>query len=507
MLRYTGHPLIDVGVATITAFVGKTDAEQVTGDDLNEMASYIEENYTRNPLRSFLTVAFTSNAWFAQDAYNPDKTGLSKEDREKRRSARKLWADRHLHSWENQSAGTVDDLCVFTGEPAVATALSGKLIAGRAGRAQLPLLQGDDNINFYPGGSSGIPISGSALLCLQAFPLGCAKVAGSLLAVHADDRRLTFRFAQDNLRRNLAAVSIAQQSDSSKLEEARHSLRTLLVGTLLDLQRARSETETEDDAPSSVTAYHLNNGKTPKLDIYYIPLEVTTFLRRATSFRYRAQWDALVKRGWQQAPRQTGKAKVVDRFEPRRNYLYEDVLSLPSDAPRFLRRYFLRFALRSAREDDPRGSYSPLREADLISWDLTELFAQEVLQMDPGRVDQIRQLGDRCAAYVRGENDRRFFQAFLTETRYSPLRLALIRADLKAVRRGQGPLITFDQFIEVFEEGEEVPRRDWTLARDLVLIRMIEQLHANGWLAGHAADIEDTMNQAGAEDGVPAGVQ
>lgn len=30
MLRYTGHPLYDIGVATITAFAEKTAPEQVT---------------------------------------------------------------------------------------------------------------------------------------------------------------------------------------------------------------------------------------------------------------------------------------------------------------------------------------------------------------------------------------------------------------------------------------------------------------------------------------------
>src|SRR5436305_998368 len=85
-LTFTGHPLVDVGLATITAFAGKVDPSAVTADDLSDVAEYIEENYTRNPLRSFLTVAFTSNAWFVQDAYNPDKPDLTDEERQARRA-------------------------------------------------------------------------------------------------------------------------------------------------------------------------------------------------------------------------------------------------------------------------------------------------------------------------------------------------------------------------------------------------------------------------------------
>jgi len=37
----------------------------------------------------------------------------------------------------------------------------------------------------------------------------------------------------------------------------------------------------------------------------------------------------------------------------------------------------------------------------------------------------------------------------------------------------------------VFEEGDEIARSDWQLARDLILIRMIEQLYQKGWLGAH----------------------
>jgi len=41
MLRFTGHPLVDVGIATIMAFVGKDDPAQITGADLDQVADYI----------------------------------------------------------------------------------------------------------------------------------------------------------------------------------------------------------------------------------------------------------------------------------------------------------------------------------------------------------------------------------------------------------------------------------------------------------------------------------
>src|SRR5437867_2420420 len=116
MLGYTGHPFVDVGVAAITAHVNKRDPEDVTPDDLEQVVTYIEQNYVRPPLRGHLTMAFTSNAWFIQDAYNPEKPGISLEERAARQATRDDWAARHLRQW--QSAPSSDERCVFTGQPA-----------------------------------------------------------------------------------------------------------------------------------------------------------------------------------------------------------------------------------------------------------------------------------------------------------------------------------------------------------------------------------------------------
>ena len=45
---------------------------------------------------------------------------------------------------------------------------------------------------------------------------------------------------------------------------------------------------------------------------------------------------------------------------------------------------------------------------------------------------------------------------------------------------------------DVFEEGEESARVDWALARDLVLIRVIEDLHRQEWF-GRQPDVLDAL--------------
>jgi len=499
MVRFTGHPLVDVGVAVITLFSQRQRPEDVTDADLERMADYMATQYVRQPLKSFLTVAFTSNAWFSQDAFNPEKPGLTEEEREKRKRARDQWLDHHLRFWKIEDTSLEAD--VFTQEPAVPVSLSGKLQPGRAARAQIPLTLGDEYINFFAEGDPGIPISGRTLLCLQAFPLGCAKSGGRLLAVHSDNDEVILHFAGQFLQQNRLAIQLAQQAGATKLPEAARALRTLLVETLLDaavLQRAARQ----DVRPFSITAYHLtNSGQGAALDLYHLPLQIVGFLHDMYLADYHQDWTAVVQRAWElPAPPKSGKAAAAPpaEFKPRRNWLYEDLFRLPGDAPRFIRTYFLRVALRAVRNvpTDPRGAYSVKEQAELVSWRITECFLRRILQMDKQRIAEIRQLGDRLAAYISGQNDRRFFRDFFALQNYGHLRNALIKANMAHVRRGQPPLITLDPYLVVFEEGDEIAHADWRLARDLVLIRMIEQLHGQGWLRQNADAIPEVVETA-----------
>ncbi len=486
MLKYTGHPLVDVGVATIAAFVNKRDLTSITEADLDRVADFMARQYVVDPLKSFLTVAFP-NSGFTQPAFakTPEK--------------RDEYAERVLRGYR---AGTpyLEERCVFTGDPAVAVAFSDKLPPGRAYRQHIPLLTGENVINFYPWGDAGLPVSGEALVAIQAFPLGCAKCGGRLLAVHSDSPDLIQDFASEFLQENRRALQLAQQSGSNKMPEAKSSAKTLLIETLLKVEQSRRD-EAGEYRPCSVTAYHLSNlGATPSLDIYHLPLELTDFLSQIVGPDYKAEWSAIAHRAWRlshpkrKGKKTEGKEDIQEDTRSRRNMLYEDLFQLPGNAREFVRRYFLRIPVRTRFEDDPRRTYSLRGEAELVSWKLTELFLRKVVAMNKDRIQQIRELGDRLAAYVSGQNDKRFFREFF-EHRYNYFRTALIRANLAHVQHGNPPLITLDPYIAIFEEGDELASPDWRLARDLVLIRMVEQLYQQGWLGSHPEAIPDVSEE------------
>jgi CRISPR-associated protein Cst1 len=168
----------------------------------------ISKEYVINPLKSFLTVAFP-NSGFTQPAF---KNQPEKQQEYAKRVTRSFHEDQPV----------LNERCVFTGKPATAIAFSDKegYPLGRVFRQHVPLLLGEDQINFFANGDSGLPISGKVLLCIQAMPLGCAKCGGKLLAVHSDDPEITELFAEKFLVNNRRAISIAHQQNESKLPES-----------------------------------------------------------------------------------------------------------------------------------------------------------------------------------------------------------------------------------------------------------------------------------------------
>ncbi len=498
MLNYTGHPLVDVGAATILAFRGKRKLSDLTDSDLDKMADYISREYIINPLKSFLTVAFP-NSGFTQPAF--EKTPEKRLD----------YAQRVTRNFRVDSP-QIEELCVFTGDKATATALSDKegYPSGRVFRQHFPLLLGENQINFFPNGNSGLPISGKALLCIQAMPLGCAKCGGKLLAVHSDNSEITEIFAEKFLKINQKAITLAHQQNVSKLPEAGPA-KTVLVETLLLADQECYEAHKEH-RPGSLTAYHFSNSgqsnaldaRNPPLAIYHLPLDLLDFLWSIKNPEYKAEWEAVTQRAWQLAQKKKGKKGKEESHEEDtkrfRNYLYEDLFRLPQDAPKFVRSYFLRIPIKNTSSNDPRHTYSLKDDANLVSWKLTELFLIKVMHLKESRINRIREIGDNLADYVNEENEKKFFSKFYGESRYDVVRNSLIRVNHDRLRKGKPPIIKFDPFVEVFEEQDENGRSNWRLARDLILIRMIERLFELGWIEKHAGAILEDKDEEMAEE-------
>jgi CRISPR-associated protein Cst1 len=481
MLRFCGHPFVDIGVATITAFAQKENPEDLALEDLERMANYLEEIYLHPALVSFLSIIFTMNAGYTQPGFSksPEK--------------RKLYATKVLKAFL-PAFPRLEERDMFLGLPVAAISFDadeeGKLPPGRTYRQHIPLTTGEAVINFFPYGEAGLPVSGETLLAIQAFPLGCLKISGKLLAVHSDNPEITLYFARHFCEENRNGIDLAMQSGQKFTLEVPRIPRTLLVEKLLEATKIRSDAR-QIEQPFSVTAYYFSNsGQGSSLEIFHLPNQTVSFLQEMHSAEYAYQWSQIVQRAWQLAPKKK-KGESPSDYVPAKNYLYEDLFNLPDNAAFFIRNYFLRIPFPSRDPADPRRGYSLRHEADIVSWKITHQFLRRILHMDKDRIEQIRHLADALAEYVSSENDTRFFREFFTQNRYEYFRLLLLKANLGQVKRGKPPILQFDSYLQVFEEGEELPTTDWRLARDLVLIRMTERLYQLGWFKEHESALPE----------------
>jgi CRISPR-associated protein Cst1 len=506
-LDYTGHPLFDVGLAAIVAYTEKEYPTELTEDDLHKVARFIEDNYTEQPLTSFLTTSLM-NSDFTQPAF--------KDNMERRVE----YARRVAHSFGDDVPKS-DEVCVFTGKPALGVALSLKrdkegreeLAPGRAFRQHIPLITSENIINFSPWGDPGLPVSGEALLCLQIFPMGCRKCAGRLLAVHSDNPDILQAAAREAWQENIAAIALARANHETKLPDASSSAPSLIIETIIKqtgkqnrIQQAHIKRQRRDQH-YSITAYHLTNSgqtspldeKSPPLKMYHLPMSSVRFLARvATNPEYMTTWNKLVTYGQQRLKPAKDKQEGKDGEMPvvrrgARNYFYEDIFRLPQEAGRFIRRYFLRVPnLYPASKDSQSilDNTTSQLAISAIPWSFVDLFLEEVMHMEKKRITAIKELGDRLAAYVDDSGDKRFFRNFYGVSRGDVFRNELLRAAKNAASPGKAPLFTYESFCTVFfaPDGDEDLRFDWKLARDLTFIRMLE------WLSEHDQKLLDHMS-------------
>jgi len=488
LLDWTGHALIDVGIATICRMVGKTDPCSLTTDDLGAAAKEMDRYYFSGALNSYLTCVFMNSE------YVQPETGANKA------TSRKLYAERNLYAFRSPPDSNLEgEICAFSGLPA----------SHRIHRGQMPMLTGEEVLNFFPNGAGGLNINGAYLTALQALPLGGRRSEGRLFIAHADNPNLTLALAGSFLEDNRRLITLAMSNSlpnkqgvdeslpreqaswdtvkkRAKYPDAKSPFSLIaddLLRTLGDAKLLNSVA-----GPVSLTIYWLSSsGQGPSLEIYPVPSNLLNFLRRVEQKGHARVFRALVARSWQlidvnPVAKTKGKKQPESRGPqlggPGRstNRLLADLFSVYQAgfidlhrAATFLRRHLL---LSSKTFDIERSG----------RWGLAEFFLEEVLSMSPDRIKQIKDFADKLAEYISTRNDKGFFQQVVYAKFNRDVRNALVKAQRNELLSKNSLLFTLDQYLAVFEADDAVGAINWSLIRDLISIRLMEKLHESGWL-------------------------
>lgn len=473
-LRWTGHPLVDMGIATLVAMAERGQPEEVTRDDLEEFARYAEEALQAASLRSHASVLFTVNMPYLQPSFKVDR---------QMENARVL-----LRAFAIPPEDSAPP-CGYCGRPSI-RAVHVRVATDRAYRTLVPLLTGEGVVNFAPYGQHGLPLCGLCITALQALVIGAPSCEGRALVMASDDPSLVVQLIAAWLPALRARVQLSRAA-GAKVDTWK-APKTRLIERLIAVAQQQRRLE----HPASITLYHASNsGQGPTIHIHYLSMPVVSFVQRAQTPRYHLAWSWLAQRSWRDAKRKlVDRAPTAEESPTWRNRLYEDLFVLPAGAATFVRRYFLA-PQREALKNTQAAGHTPM-------WNLTQLFLKEVVGMDDRRIDVLRSLGDALADEIISTNDRGLFRKLFQATRYYTSRRLLLQVSSRRLGRGQQPILNFDQFLTAFEVAEELPQADWRFAWDLVLIRLIDQLHARDWIRQHreaaeelAAEVEASLSE------------
>jgi CRISPR-associated protein Cst1 len=497
ILDWTGNSLVDVGIATLCAMTERSAPVDLTLDDLDTASKEMQEYYFSGLLMSYLTCVFMNSE------YVQPGTGDKKEQ------SREAYAKRVLFAHRSPSdAEAVGLKCCFSGLPAT------HLIH----RGQMPLLTGEDVLNFYPSGLGTLPIAGPYLTAIQALPLGGRRCEGKLLIAHSDNGAVTIALAKDYLddNRRLLQLSKAGQLpqrdgadpvllreqgawDSQKKRPKYPDAKSAPSLILSDLTSVRVlQRQAERDQPVSVTVYWISSsGQGPSLALFPLPSNMILFLAKAGMAETRSRWSGIVAKAWQQpgisesesaeasaANAATKKLKISKKHSAvaggpgrSRNRVFADLFQIYESgaidihaAQIFLRRHLL---------SDVRRTIQSPGDCD---WTLTELFLKEVLGMEQQRIEAIRTFSDRLAEHIRARNDKRLFRDVVYSGKPYEFRNALTKAQRNEANAKGQLLFGLDDYLAVFEADDSIGRSDWGLIRDLISIRLVEQLQKAGYL-------------------------
>jgi CRISPR-associated protein Cst1 len=482
-LNWTGHALVDVGIATLCAIAEKDDPGELTLEDLDRACDEMEAPYTDGRMMSYLTCVFPNSGYVNATMLQPKKTAYLRRVLRGHRSKPDIEAEGRR--------------CVFSGLPATHL----------VDRGQIPLLTGEGVLNFFPDGLGGCLIAGQYLTALQVLPLGGRRTDGRLLVAHADNPKLTLAFARRYLIDNRRYIGLGESiKEGHPLQRAKNfaskfpdasSAPSLITSDLISILKVARDAGGAH-IKGSVTAYWLtNSGQGPALDIFIIPSSLVVFLHRLQEEGLQGAWNRLVFQGWpdtseeqNSTTKKKGKAqrkslKLAIGPGRTQNRVLEDLLKVFVDgtiyyaeAGAFVRRHLLRVI----------GSEQKLRSPH--HWKFTELFLTEVLGMDKQRLEKIRDFADKLAVYIKEQNDKPLLHDILYKSKSWELRNTLTKAQRNEMLKGKKLLFGLEEYVAVFEAEDSVGALSWSLVRDLISIRLIEKLHELGW-GGIAEVVQD----------------
>jgi CRISPR-associated protein Cst1 len=450
MMRYTGNPYVDAGVAVLELRLHKP-CDQFTDEDLEGQGTQIKGEYRKKIWRSYLTVHLPNCAWTQKDP-------SSAKNRE--------YIRRALESYKPEFP-ELGRACLFCGRPA-------KIMADRR---YVPLLTGETVMTSGAGGEPGSPVCGYCVFAVHFYPFATLKVEGRPLFWWAPDprwtRRLTALFYTEVQRMLVASTDEFPKlrwPASRLLQAARQALNELL-----------SLPSAERPPLSDILGVHATNfGTAPSFDELRIPVGLLEFWSEAGAFEL---YRRIEQEAWDSGQRKTKRARGNGQKKAT-----EDGYGVGHAADATGRNRLFEALGQAFRANDYRQSAKQVALQFFMRWTgrsvapnttaLAEIFLEKVADMEKERLEAIREISDTIAEHlILGAGDRRVaWQLFQRRLKLGDLmwRLSQIQRKLSDL----GHPLEWGKVLLALGLANEDDRTssDYWLVHELMLIRLYERL-------------------------------
>jgi CRISPR-associated protein Cst1 len=452
MIRYTGNPYVDAGVAVLELRLRKSCAK-FTLDDLAVQTKEITEEYSRPLWKSYLMVHLPNCAWTQKD--------LSSEKNQ-------AYLNKVLQSYKPEFP-ELDRHCSFCGRPA-------KVFADRR---YIPLLTGETVMTSGAGGVPGLPVCGWCVFAVHFYPFATLKVEGRPLFWWASDSRWTLRLTAIFVHKLESILAMS----ADEIPKMRWPSTRLLEAARQGMEKIEMDGLPSPERPplSDVIGIHATNyGTDPNFEELRIPRGLLEFWKEAGTYE---AYRGMERRAWDDPSKPTKGGKGKKR-KP------QDVSNAQEkEIPEFSRKNRFFEALGGAfRSDDYREKAKRvatqffLRRQDTNitpgTLAVAELFLEKVADMERERLDSIRDLADHIADHlIIGAGERKIAWQLVRRK----LRLGELFQWLSQIQRklsGVGKPLQWEKVLLALNLASDEDRTasDYWLVQELILIRMYERL-------------------------------
>ena len=344
-----------------------------------------------------------------------------------------------------------------------------------AGRENQILTGSGTFLNFNHGLERGLQLGRSALLNMYFAPLGCVEVGGNPALVHSSQPAITALLAANNLKGNLRPSQSELKPGLAKSSRS-NPANTLFAYADEILKEAKREARKLTDAQlPALTLYNFTNfGAKPDVVLHHLSATVFDFYQQVIS-AFPEPWTWFVR-----AHYRNGKFKGA-RARPDTTALL--VPGKPTEAPTVVEPATYQAWTNSVYLRLLQGqSLLPLirdwARHEPFPFDLTAYYCEKILNMDRKTLELIAHV----ARYVAVEPDnsivKRTITRLSTARTGSEVRLLLVglqRRNYDSNKEAAEPLLRLEDYVRyLFPDGTS-----WREIRDLLLISLYEQLHAN----------------------------